>query len=190
MLHSPPYLYPTILPKKNNQFILNSDSGWPQIHGKSANVVGYVDEKIKFSVRGRIFGQYSEEKRKEIDKQCKISGLAVIYTSCTEPGNSGSPVVDDEAKLLCLHSGAVVQRNKHNQRLTIDAKPPKEKSRSFLQDIKNVWKDTDPPEKQWCIGNYGVPIFEILKDLQKKHSALLYQLFSEWKVKAEAMEIG
>jgi len=69
--------------------------------GQYANIIGHPDGKPKMvSLRGNKITQVYEN--------------AIEYTSDTEPGSSGSPVFDNDWKLIALHSSAGKQDSNGN----------------------------------------------------------------------------
>ncbi|MEV3971828.1 trypsin-like peptidase domain-containing protein [Streptomyces sp. NPDC050698] len=89
----------------------------------------------------------------------------VHYTTDTEPGNSGSPVFNDQWEVVALHHSGVPKRDDQGRVLRKDGRP---------------WQEGDGDTVEW-VANEGVRISSILKhlaglDLTPQRRALLAEM--------------
>ena len=72
------------------------------------------------------------------------------YTTDTEPGSSGSGCFNDQWELVALHHSGVAKRDGAGNLLGVD---------------NQVWRDGDDPGKLDWVGNEGIRVSAIVKDL-------------------------
>jgi endonuclease G, mitochondrial len=74
----------------------------------------------------------------------------LTYETDSEPGSSGSPVLNDGWQLVALHSRAESRRNKHNEPVDVDGRPITERTPA----ARRVW-----------VANKGIRISAIVADV-------------------------
>ena len=79
------------------------------------------------------------------------------YVADTEPGSSGSPVFNDRWEVIALHHSAVPDRDAQGRILTVDGR---------------VWDRNIPASEIKWIGNEGIRVSRIIRDLRRKLEGL------------------
>ncbi|MFE7722894.1 trypsin-like serine peptidase [Nocardia rhizosphaerihabitans] len=108
--------------------------------GEAMNVIGHPQGRLKeISIRDN-----------RLDLQLDDF---LHYTSDTEPGNSGSPVFNDQWEMVALHHAGVPKKDDNGRMLRKDGK---------------VWQSGDGDDAIHWIANEGVRVSVLLRDLGKQ----------------------
>ncbi|MGW6728486.1 trypsin-like serine peptidase [Nocardia sp. NPDC055029] len=118
---------------------LIADSG-KIVVGEAMNVIGHPQGRLKeISIRDN-----------RLDLQLDDF---LHYTSDTEPGNSGSPVFNDQWEMVALHHAGVPKKDDTGRMLRKDGK---------------VWQSGDGDDAIHWVANEGVRVSVLLRDLGKQ----------------------